>query len=113
MEPESSLRRIALRLETSVFGGPEMAPEGLPDASRAYGRTHEAVTYLPSLLREPPQAHPHHQRPGEAKPGDKTLDTGAEDLPQSGGVLAISDGFGGGAVRGVAHEQTLPGHART
>ena len=41
---------------------------------------------MPGLPGEPPEAHPHHQRPGEAQPGDKAAHAGGEDLPQPGGV---------------------------
>jgi hypothetical protein len=37
---------------------------------------------MPGLPREPKEAHPHHQRPGEAKPGDKAVHAGGEDLPE-------------------------------
>ena len=36
---------------------------------------------MPGVPREPPEAHPHYERPGEAEPGDKAAYAGCEDLP--------------------------------
>src|ERR671910_1861766 len=67
---------------------------------------------LPRFPRESSQAHPHHQRAGEAQPGDKASHEGGEDLSQREVLPQAGYGIGGGAERGVDHGQALPGHGR-
>ncbi len=73
--------------------------QGQREGRRAPRRAHRGMPHLPGLPREPPQAHPHDQRPGTAQPGDKAAHEGGEDLPQPRVVPAPGDGFGGGAYR--------------
>jgi hypothetical protein len=67
--PQGDLRRS--RPKTSPhhprFGCRQMASEGQREGGRAPRRTHRGVPQQPRFPRESPQAHPHHERAGEAQ----------------------------------------------